>query len=111
MIKACTTKNDYENFIKASKNKPMFLLKHSSSCPISAAALREFELFSGSFTTGECWKVLVREDKALSLAIAEETGIPHQSPQVILFIDEKPAWHSSHRAITAQSLSESLPEH
>jgi bacillithiol system protein YtxJ len=59
----------------------------------------------------ECWKVLVIEDRPLAMHIAEDTGIDHQSPQSILFIQGRPLWKASHRTITKERLCEALKEH
>jgi bacillithiol system protein YtxJ len=48
--------------------------------------------------------VLVREDRPLSLAVAERTGVAHESPQVILLSGGRACWHASHRAVTAAAL-------
>jgi len=51
-------------------------------------------------------EVLVREDRPLSLAVAERTGVEHQSPQVICLREGRACWHASHTAITARALEE-----
>lgn len=48
----------------------------------------------------------MREDRPLSLAVAERTGVTHESPQVILLSGGRPSWHVSHRGVTAAALSE-----
>jgi len=52
--------------------------------------------------------VLVREDRPLSLAVAERTGVMHESPQVICLVGGKAVGHASHRAVTAKALQEML---
>jgi bacillithiol system protein YtxJ len=51
-----------------------------------------------------CIEVLVREDRPLSLAIAERSGVAHQSPQVICFEGGKAVGHASHYDITVAGL-------
>ena len=53
-----------------------------------------------------CYEVLVREDRALSLAVAERTGVRHESPQAILLDGGRPIWHASHRDVTAAAVAE-----
>ena len=48
--------------------------------------------------------MLVREDRPLSLAVADRTGVRHESPQVICLLSGKAAAHASHREITRESL-------
>ena len=107
MIKDCKTTQDWEQLLADSHEQPTFLLKHSTRCDISAAAWRAFQECSG---TGVCgfWRVLVVEDRPMSLQIARDSGVQHQSPQAILFHHGKPVWNASHYSITAKGLSEAL---
>lgn len=51
----------------------------------------------------------MREDRPLSLAIAERTGVDHQSPQVICLAGGKAVRHASHYDITVAGLKKMLP--
>jgi len=46
--------------------------------------------------------------RALSSAIAEATGVRHQSPQAILLRDGEAVWDTSHGRITEEALGEAL---
>jgi bacillithiol system protein YtxJ len=48
--------------------------------------------------------VLVREDRSLSLAVAERTGVRHESPQVICLVGGKAVRQASHRDVTVAAL-------
>jgi bacillithiol system protein YtxJ len=52
--------------------------------------------------------VLVREDRPLSLAVAERTGVRHESPQVICISGGRAVGHASHREVTVASLRRML---
>ena len=82
------------------------VFKHSTTCPISAAARERFTAWVESLGPEEfpIYEVLVIEDRPLSQTIAADTGVEHQSPQAILLEDGKPRWHASHWAITQASL-------
>jgi len=54
--------------------------------------------------------VLVREDRPLSLAVAESSGIRHESPQVICLVGGRAYRQASHRDITVAALREMLPK-
>jgi hypothetical protein len=56
-----------------------------------------------------CVEVLVREDRPLSLTVAERTGVRHESPQVICLINGRAAAHLSHRGITGEALHRMVP--
>lgn len=47
--------------------------------------------------------VRVIEERPVSLALAEQVGVKHESPQSILIQNRKPIWHDSHRALTADA--------
>ncbi|MDQ7824529.1 MAG: bacillithiol system redox-active protein YtxJ [Candidatus Eremiobacteraeota bacterium] len=104
MINPCESREDYEKLVASSRAKPVLLLKHSTQCPISAKANREFETFAAAAGGVECWKIPVIEERDLARIIAEKTGIAHQSPQAILFVNGAPVWNASHYFITAESL-------
>lgn len=95
--------------LEAALAAPRFLLfKHSPTCPISAAAFAEYEAWAGehpAFPTG--WVEVIQE-RPLARAVAERTGIQHESPQALLFEAGRVAWHASHSAITAVSLERAV---
>ncbi|MEZ5359690.1 MAG: bacillithiol system redox-active protein YtxJ [Candidatus Zixiibacteriota bacterium] len=110
MIQEYSSSNDYTTILETSKNKPIFLLKHSTACPVSSSAHRQFVAFADGNNEADFWIVLVREQRPLSLEIAEKSGISHQSPQILLFSQGKPVWDCSHGRITEANLSSALNE-
>lgn len=85
------------------------VFKHSSTCPISAAARDRFLAWlEGADPALPVYEVLVIEDRPLSQRVAADLGIEHQSPQAILLEDGKALWHASHWAITKESLDTAL---
>jgi len=83
----------------------VMLFKHSPICPISARALEEWRRFTAEHPQAPTVFVDVIADRAVARGIAAECGVPHQSPQAILFRNGKPAWNASHDDITAESLA------
>lgn len=106
MIRSCTSEAEYEALLAESRQQPVFLLKHSSRCPISAAAHEQFQRYTRDHPEVECRLVLVIEHRPLSQHIASETGIAHASPQALLFSHGQVVWHASHYAITERALAE-----
>jgi bacillithiol system protein YtxJ len=51
---------------------------------------------------------LVVEDRPVSMHVADQAGVRHQSPQAILFYRGKPVWDESHYRITAEELKAAL---
>ena len=108
MVKDCTTDNDFQQILATSKTKAVFLFKHSTTCPISRGAWETFTDFAALDRRPDYWRILARENRELSQAIAERTDIPHESPQVILFHGGKAIWKCSNRSITGANLSRQL---
>ena len=110
MINRCESDSDFNKILTTSNERPVFLLKHSTRCPVSAVARIEFEQFSGLTDNADFWQVLVVENRPLSLQIAAVSGVDHQSPQVLLFIGGKAALSCSHRDISVANLTRMLNE-
>jgi bacillithiol system protein YtxJ len=94
--------SDYEAALAAPR---LLLFKHSPVCPISAAALTEYERFRATFPDARTAFVDVIEQRPVARGLAERCGVRHESPQAILFEAGAPVWHASHGAITAAALS------
>lgn len=100
--KRWTHVEEVEGFLAAKGTGMVF--KHSTRCPVSAAAFREFEEFLSATAGIPAYLVLVIEDRPVSRAVAEKLGVPHASPQAILVRDGAAAWTASHGAITREAL-------
>jgi bacillithiol system protein YtxJ len=83
----------------------LMLFKHSPICPISARAHKQWQSFVASHPEVPTAFVDVIADRAVARGLSEECGVPHQSPQAILFRAGKPAWNADHDEITAESLA------
>ena len=100
-----TELHDLESWRAALAEHPRILLfKHSPICPVSTAAHSEWERFGKSHPDLPVLFVDVLHDKPTARGLAEACGVPHASPQVILFVDGEPAWDASHGDITAGAL-------
>jgi bacillithiol system protein YtxJ len=53
-------------------------------------------------------EIVVQEARSLSELVARETGIRHESPQIILFRNGEAVWNTSHHGITVESLRKAL---
>jgi len=81
------------------------LYKHSTSCPISAWVIQEVLEFAETHADWPIYLLKVIEQRALSDTVAERLEVRHQSPQAFVIKEGRCAWHASHSAITAESLS------
>ena len=108
------TEADWQKVVKASKEAPVFVFKHSTQCPISAgAAYRTNEFLSkeAKKDTPKFYYVKVIETKPVSQKIEAETKVKHESPQLLLLDDGKAVWNTSHEKITADSIKSAVKKH
>lgn len=95
--------------LEASKTRPLLIFKHSATCPISARALRETQAFLDTDQPDvESAIVVIQESLQVSQEISSAFGIEHESPQVIIVINGKPLWDTSHFQITRDNLRTSI---
>lgn len=95
-----------DQLITDSKNKPVVIFKHSTSCGISSAAYREMEKLENQVNLLE-----VQNARDVSRELADLTGIRHETPQVIVFRDGKAVWNASHFDVKASAVSQALQSH
>ena len=78
---------------------PVFIYKHSTRCSVSLFAMKRLQFVKSH--SEETWVYLdVVAQRPLSLALAEELNIQHESPQLILIADGKVLAHGSHQQVT-----------
>ncbi len=92
-----------EAVIESSKTNPAVLFKHSTSCPISHGVYRYV-----SEVDSEIYLVVVQRARDVSNAIAELTGIKHESPQAIVISNGGISYHASHYDVEAAEISRCL---
>lgn len=104
--KEITTISEWEQAYKASAEKPLVILKHSTACPVSANALEEYEAYLQDHDA-EAQYLLVKviESRPVSNRIAEDTGIKHASPQIMLIKNKEIVWNTSHWSITYEHIT------
>ena len=103
-----STLPEWENVLQKSKSQPVLLFKHSTTCPVSAAAYREFTSLESDL---ESYLVKVIESRPVSNEIENQLGVQHKSPQIFLISDEKPVWHESHWNITEKKIGQAVESH
>jgi len=75
-----------------------FIYKHSTRCSVSLFAMRR--LGSVEPTANEQWVYIdVVANRSMSMALAEELGIHHESPQLIMLQNGKVIAHTSHHNV------------
>lgn len=88
-----------DELFEQSNEKPVVLFKHSLTCPISSGVYEEI-----SNADADINLVVVQTARNISNAIADKTGIRHETPQAIVLKDGKPAYHASHYDVTAEDV-------
>jgi len=99
-----------DEVLAASASAPQLIFKHSTTCPVSAAAHRQVANYLAD-RGGDATPVLlvkVIESRPLSNEIASRLGVTHQSPQALLVKDGAAVWNASHGGITAAALKDAI---
>ncbi len=96
--------------IASSKKAPVFIYKHSTTCPINARAAARIDAYlkDAPENTPRMVFVKVIESRPVSLAIADMLDVKHESPQLILIDKGKAVWNTSHEDITAKSIAKAV---
>ncbi|WP_391120163.1 bacillithiol system redox-active protein YtxJ [Psychrobacillus sp. L3] len=100
-----TSVNQWKDILEESKKQPVLLLKHSTTCPVSAHAFGEFTSFDSTIKT---YLVKVIESRAVSNEIGNDLAIKHESPQVFLIAKGESVWNTSHWKITKKELAKAV---
>lgn len=101
MFKSLSTIEEWNQLLELSKSEPVVVLKHSNSCPVSATAHREVDNYDG-----DVYVVIVQTARDVSNQIAEDLGVVHQSPQLIVIKDGKSVDDTSHISISSNKIKQ-----
>jgi bacillithiol system protein YtxJ len=92
-----------------SKDAPVVLFKHSTTCPISARAHGQMSKLDRD-AVGDVAMVVVQHARPVSDEIARRTGVRHESPQTFILRNGKAVWHASHFDITSDAVERAVGE-
>lgn len=109
-MKELTGPQDWEACLDASIQKPVFVFKHSTSCPISAAAHDRVTEYGrqNAEDAPDIFMVKVIENRPVSNQIADDLAVQHQSPQIILVKDKTAVWSATHHGVQGDRMQEAL---
>lgn len=98
---------EWDEIFEKSTEKDQLILKHSTTCPVSFNALDEYNAYLAEKASDDMDYTLVkvRESRPVSNKIEEDTGVKHESPQIILVRDKKAYWNTSHWSVTKAHMS------
>lgn len=97
------TTDELDALVEKSKQQPIVLFKHSTTCPISHGVYKEI-----SDADADINLIVVQSARNVSTAIAEKTGIRHESPQAIILRDGAVVYHAAHYDVTAEAVESHL---
>ena len=91
----------WEDLIEKSKQIPVLVLKHSTRCSISVMALDRLNRGwkAGMENRISPWYLDLLNFREISNRIAADTGVEHQSPQLLLLKDGRCIKAESHQAV------------
>jgi bacillithiol system protein YtxJ len=95
----------FEQLLTRSHAGPVIVFKHSSTCPISAAAYQQMSQLGADVSL-----VVVQRARDVSREIAQRTGVQHESPQAIVLRNGQAVWTASHYDITSDAVNNALRE-
>ncbi|HKG22829.1 MAG TPA: bacillithiol system redox-active protein YtxJ [Blastocatellia bacterium] len=111
-IKELTNMAELEEAIKESKERPVLFFKHSTTCPISARAYREFRNHLEEADSRVSYRIVtVQVARPVSNEIAQRLQVQHETPQAILVKEGREVWNASHFSITSTALEEAIRSH
>lgn len=99
--------HEWQEALEQSKDHPLFVMKHSSTCPISAAAYQEFDNLETDLPKHV---LIVQDSRPVSNEIESDLGIQHASPQLFLLKDGKAVWQATHHAIRGSKIKQAIED-
>lgn len=95
--------------VEESTERPVLIFKHSTRCPVSRMALKNFENeYDIEEGKARIYFLDLLEYRDISNEIAERFGVTHQSPQLILIKDGKAVYDTSHSDIDAGTVKSKI---
>lgn len=110
-IRKLESVDEVDELLATSYEKPVMIFKHSLICPISASAHREYQRYLAEHASddGAVHALIeIQNAREVSNAVAEKTGVRHESPQALLLRHGRVVWHKSHSGIRAEALASAV---
>ncbi len=87
------------------RSAPLLVLyKHSPICMTSSVARSEIRTLHKARPTLPIYQVDVIRERGLAHRMAADLQVRHESPQVLVILEGRVVWHTSHFAIKAGTL-------
>lgn len=93
----------FEALVGRSADEPVFVLKHSRTCGISADIYEQMGSIDGEMNV-----IVVQDHRAVSNAVAERLGVRHASPQAFVIKGGEILYHATHYGIDPRAIQTAL---
>jgi bacillithiol system protein YtxJ len=93
----------FGELLERSDLETVVVFQHDPYCPISRKAYREI-----AGAPVRALLVDVTHDEELSRTIEQQTGVRHESPQVLVFRSGEVVWNASHFKITRKAVTRAV---
>lgn len=105
--KTIKSEDDLDKAIKESYEHKVAIFKHSTSCFISKTVLKNFEkeIENSEDQNASFYFLDLLAFRPISNKIAEDFGIRHESPQLIVIENGKPINNASHQDISLSQIA------
>jgi len=90
-----------------SKTRPQVIFKHSTRCSISTMAKSRLER-NEQPETGDFYYLDLLKYRSISDQVAEDFGVAHQSPQILLIKNTECVYEESHSGIQMDDITEQI---
>jgi bacillithiol system protein YtxJ len=88
-----------------SATQPVVIFKHSTTCSISAMALKRMERNWQDTAGIKPYYLDLLSNRSLSKQVADTFGVEHQSPQVLLIKNGEAVYDESHYGISFDAIA------
>ncbi|HBB48360.1 MAG TPA: bacillithiol system redox-active protein YtxJ [Flavobacteriaceae bacterium] len=93
------------DLLNQSHEQTVLVFKHSTRCIISSMVLRALESNADQLSGLGNWYYLdLIANRACSNQVAQQLGVIHQSPQLIILKDGAVVWEASHQSISPETI-------
>lgn len=106
-----TQPDQLQDIVRESHEHPVLIFKHSTTCSISAAAKAKLERqWADSPLPADTplYYLDLLRFRPISSQIAQEFGVQHESPQLLLIQDGTCTYHASHMGIRLADAAEAV---
>ncbi|WP_324674706.1 bacillithiol system redox-active protein YtxJ [Hymenobacter sp. GOD-10R] len=98
------------DIVRESHEQPVLIFKHSTSCSISAAAKSKLERQwnDAGLENAKIYYLDLLRYRPISTQVAEQFGVRHESPQLLLIQDGECRYDASHMGIRLSDVKSSI---